>query len=311
MRAVAEILSTHERPAGSIWVFLPGSLLAHLLVLLLWTGAPPSGMPGGGVLQINLAPGVSKALHPDQNKKSKETAQAAQSGDSIQQAVQEPEQKKHIARRKTVEAPPQTDPAASRDRQLPPVRGSEGLRAQTQTNPRAPDRRQASNRPTTRSSSEHSARRAHPASATETQASSKAREQPAQRLTRRSSPAQVEQPRPLASPTGASQAAVERGGMGGDAYRRIQGALRKALLPRFDYPMLARRRGWEGRVRIGVLVESDGDLRDIHVVESCGYRVLDEAALDDLREVGRLSEVNAWLDGEAISVILPIQYRLK
>jgi protein TonB len=99
--------------------------------------------------------------------------------------------------------------------------------------------------------------------------------------------------------------------MGGETYRRVQAALRKALLPRFDYPMLARRRGWEGRVRIGVLVESDGNLRDIRVVESCGYRVLDEAALDDLREVDRLPEVNAWLGGEEISVILPIQYRLK
>ena len=103
----------------------------------------------------------------------------------------------------------------------------------------------------------------------------------------------------------------ERGGMGGETYRRVQAALREALLPRFDYPMLARRRGWEGRVRVGVLVASDGELKRIRVVESCGYRVLDEAALDDLREVGRLPEVDAWLDGKEISVILPIQYRLK
>ncbi len=99
--------------------------------------------------------------------------------------------------------------------------------------------------------------------------------------------------------------------MGGDTYRVVQSALRKALLTRFDYPLLARRRGWEGRVRVALMVEPDGGLRDMHVVQSSGYQVLDEAALEDLREVGKLPEAYAWLGGKELAVILPIQYRLQ
>ena len=105
--------------------------------------------------------------------------------------------------------------------------------------------------------------------------------------------------------------AGERGGLGGDSYRMVQAALRKALLTRFDYPLLARRKGWEGRVRVAVVVEPDGGLKDMHVVQSSGYQVLDQAALEDLREVGQLPEANVWLAGKALAVVLPIQYRLR
>lgn len=47
-----------------------------------------------------------------------------------------------------------------------------------------------------------------------------------------------------------------------------------------DYPMLARRRGWEGRVSVGVSVDAGGRVLVTRLVRSSGYALLDEAALD-------------------------------
>ena len=74
--------------------------------------------------------------------------------------------------------------------------------------------------------------------------------------------------------------------------------------------MLARRRGWEGRVRVGLLVEPDGDLTGLHIVESSGFKVHDRAAIKDLKEVGTLPSAGPWLGEQEMPVVLPVQYRL-
>lgn len=48
--------------------------------------------------------------------------------------------------------------------------------------------------------------------------------------------------------------------------------------PAPDYPMRARRRGWEGRVVLRVAVDRYGRPADIRVAETSGHAVLDEAA---------------------------------
>jgi len=54
--------------------------------------------------------------------------------------------------------------------------------------------------------------------------------------------------------------------------------------PKPDYPMLAKRRGWEGKVLLEVEVRSDGTPGTIKVARSSGREVLDNAAL---KAVGR------------------------
>ena len=93
-------------------------------------------------------------------------------------------------------------------------------------------------------------------------------------------------------------------------YRRVRTALEKALLPRFDYPSVARRRGWQGRVRIGLHVEADGDLTRIHLLESSGHALLDRAAVKNVTELRNVPAVTQWLDGLDMDVILPVSYRL-
>ena len=116
------------------------------------------------------------------------------------------------------------------------------------------------------------------------------------------------------SPGAASDGSESRGrdALSSDAkYRRVRAALHEALLPRFDYPSVARRRGWQGRVRVGLHVEADGDLSRIRLVESSGYGLLDKAAVKNVTELRNVPAVTQWLDGSDMDVILPVRYQLR
>jgi TonB family protein len=93
-------------------------------------------------------------------------------------------------------------------------------------------------------------------------------------------------------------------------FRRVQAALQQALLPRFEYPPIARRRGWEGRVKVGLHVGADGDLTRIHLVESSGYALLDSAAVKNVTELRNVPGAAQWIDADSMEVVLPVRYRL-
>lgn len=92
---------------------------------------------------------------------------------------------------------------------------------------------------------------------------------------------------------------------------RIQSRLRLDLARHFDYPWLAKMRGWEGNVLLGVVVQASGRLDAIRVVRSSGFAVLDRSAVDSLRKVERIPEAVAWLHGRDLEMHLPVVYRLE
>ena len=50
------------------------------------------------------------------------------------------------------------------------------------------------------------------------------------------------------------------------------------------YPLMARRRGYEGMVVLKVLVNRRGGVDELHLIKSSGYKVLDRAAMDCVRD---------------------------
>ena len=86
--------------------------------------------------------------------------------------------------------------------------------------------------------------------------------------------------------------------------------LHEALLPHFNYPLLARRRGWEGIVRVGIRVESNGELTRVHLVEPSPYTVLNTAAINSLMRLARLPNAGTWLQGRHVDLVIPVEYRL-
>jgi protein TonB len=90
----------------------------------------------------------------------------------------------------------------------------------------------------------------------------------------------------------------------------LQLVLETRLARYFSYPRLAQRRNWQGEVRLGLRVESNGHLSHIRVIKSSGYAILDEAALASLRQVETVPHAGHWLQGKTFDTVLPIKYRL-
>ena len=91
---------------------------------------------------------------------------------------------------------------------------------------------------------------------------------------------------------------------------QLLGELHTSLSRYLVYPPLARSRGWEGTVLLGLRVESNGHLDKIRIEHSSGYAVLDNSALNSLNRLGRLAEASAWLNGRGLDMQLPVIYRL-
>ena len=91
---------------------------------------------------------------------------------------------------------------------------------------------------------------------------------------------------------------------------RIAGQLHVDLARHFSYPLMARRKGWEGRVLLDFHIEPDGAINTIRVSQSSGYRALDRSAIKSLTKVQRLKNAATWLDGRELDMQVPIIYRL-
>lgn len=74
-----------------------------------------------------------------------------------------------------------------------------------------------------------------------------------------------------------------------------------------SYPPIARRMGWEGRVVLSIRLYTDGTVKEIKVLESSGYEVLDRNAVDTVRRVSGL------FPKPPVEVIvrLPVNYKLE
>jgi len=54
--------------------------------------------------------------------------------------------------------------------------------------------------------------------------------------------------------------------------------------PHPTYPLIARKKGWEGRVLIQAEIDREGNVSEIKVIESSGFKVLDNASLETLKK---------------------------
>lgn len=89
--------------------------------------------------------------------------------------------------------------------------------------------------------------------------------------------------------------------------RRI---IRLRLAGEFHYPVLARRRGWEGEVVLAFRVDADGRIGNVKVANSSGFGLLDSAARDALLRVATVALADGQRPGTPLDLTLPVIYRL-
>ena len=75
------------------------------------------------------------------------------------------------------------------------------------------------------------------------------------------------------------------------------------------YPAIARRKGWQGIVKLELHIEPDGQISALHIDTTSGYSVLDKAALQSL-QLANVPDAAQWLQGETIDMVVPVEYRL-
>lgn len=92
----------------------------------------------------------------------------------------------------------------------------------------------------------------------------------------------------------------------GEEYRHANfKAIRDAILARLDYPTLARRRGWSGKVDVAFLIAPDGNVSDVRVETSSGFPVLDDQALEAVRRAAPFTPPHI-----AAMLVMPVTFQL-
>lgn len=124
----------------------------------------------------------------------------------------------------------------------------------------------------------------------------------------------------IAQPDNVKLAGTDKSNYGDSNESRIQSLstgnklkhmLRNSLVRYFFYPAIAQKRGWQGKVIIGIRIEPDGYISQTQLINSSGYNTLDRAALKGAREVKSLPNAVALLHGRTFNIKLPVIYKLQ
>ena len=76
------------------------------------------------------------------------------------------------------------------------------------------------------------------------------------------------------------------------------------------YPKKAKRRGWEGQVKLKFSILPTGEVRDIEILESSNYKQLDKSALRAIYDSQPFDPIPAHLGLTRLDLELPIVYQL-
>ena len=74
------------------------------------------------------------------------------------------------------------------------------------------------------------------------------------------------------------------------------------------YPLLARRKGWEGTVIIDIRISGDGRVHEAQIGKSSGYTILDDAALGAVRNWRIAPSVR--VDAASFKFRVPVIFKL-
>jgi len=82
--------------------------------------------------------------------------------------------------------------------------------------------------------------------------------------------------------------------------------IRDLILKNLSYPPLARKGGWQGKVKVSFIIREDGKVEGVRIVESSGYIVLDRNVVETIREVQPFPKPPVRAE-----LVIPVTYTLK
>jgi len=91
---------------------------------------------------------------------------------------------------------------------------------------------------------------------------------------------------------------------------KIKALLNNELSKHFYYPKAAQRKNRQGRVLLGFTISPLGGIENIHVNQSSGFTILDNAAIKALKKIDANKDLANELNGDSSEHTLPITYKL-
>jgi protein TonB len=76
------------------------------------------------------------------------------------------------------------------------------------------------------------------------------------------------------------------------------------------YPYEAQENGWQGTVKLSLVIRKDGSLRDAVIRESSGYDVFDKDALNTAQILAPYNPFPESIAEEQLTITIPIVYSL-
>lgn len=90
---------------------------------------------------------------------------------------------------------------------------------------------------------------------------------------------------------------------------QVIATINQQLHEHFHYPVIARKQNWQGRVLLTFKITNNGEVKNINVIESSGYNILDSAAVKALKKLNKIVSNFHWPQS-GIEINLPVIYQL-
>ncbi len=92
----------------------------------------------------------------------------------------------------------------------------------------------------------------------------------------------------------------------------LQAQLTEHMQSRFRYPLLARRSGWQGVVRLRFVVTNRGQIIGVELVSSSGYKLLDNSALHNAAQIQEIPlALEDTISVTPLRVEIPVRFLLR
>lgn len=95
-----------------------------------------------------------------------------------------------------------------------------------------------------------------------------------------------------------------------EPFKNYAGIIQKRILDNISYPASAKEAGFQGTVKLSLHFSNLGQLLDVLVKKSSGYKILDDNAVTVTRRIISYPPFPASIDKEELWVDIPIVYRL-
>ncbi|MGQ9608327.1 MAG: energy transducer TonB [bacterium] len=95
-----------------------------------------------------------------------------------------------------------------------------------------------------------------------------------------------------------------------DVLKEYANYVRNKIESKKRYPIIARNMGIEGRVKVKLVISKDGNLEKIDILESSGYEILDETAIQSIRDAAPFPPIPEEIKKNKLELSIYMTYEI-